>query len=66
MISVDLKSIAILNIYSVDYHCIINEISNKSEVINLFKKRWFKFKKWNIVKYKLLSLYISKEQRNAW
>ena len=66
MISVDLKSIAILNIYSVDYHCIINKISNKSEVINLFKKCWFKFKKWNIVKYKLLSLYISKEQRNAW
>ena len=33
---VNLNDIAILNIYSVDYRCIINEVS-KSEAVNLLK-----------------------------
>ena len=33
MMSIDLKTIAILNIYEVDYHCIIDRII-KSEAIN--------------------------------
>ena len=34
--SIDVNSIAILNVHGVDYRCIINEIS-KSEAINLFR-----------------------------
>ena len=37
MMSMNLQEIGVLNIFSVDYLCIINEIS-KSEAINLFKK----------------------------
>ena len=36
MMSIDVKSIAILNMPSVDYHCIITGIS-KSEAVNLLK-----------------------------
>ena len=35
--SIDVKSIAILNMPSADYHCIITGIS-KSEAVNLLKK----------------------------
>ena len=34
--SIDIYSAATLNIYGVDYHCIIVEIS-KNEAINIFK-----------------------------
>ena len=37
MMSMNLQEIGVLNIFSVDYLCIVNEIS-KSEAINLFKK----------------------------
>ena len=37
MMSMNLQEIGVLNIFSVDYLCIINEIS-KSEAIYLFKK----------------------------
>ena len=37
MMSIDVKSIAILNMPSADYHCIITGIS-KSEAVNLLKK----------------------------
>ena len=52
MMSIDVKSIAILNMPSVDYHCIITGIS-KSEAVNLLKKNNDLSKKsgtlWNII-----------------
>ena len=49
MMSIHLNSIAILNIHSVDYHCINNGIS-KSEAIDLFKKMLILIKKGTIIK----------------
>ena len=53
-VSTNLDSIAILNINSVDYHCIINEIK-KSEAINSLQKYWLDQKReilWNKTVYK--------------
>ena len=51
--SIDVKSIAILNMPSADYHCIITGIS-KSEAVNLLKKN---NEKWNIMKYNFFIMY---------
>ena len=59
MMSIDLKSIAILNIQGLGYHCIINGI-RKSEAINLFKKADLNFKKWGNLKHLFFS-YIKNE-----
>ena len=52
MVTVDINSIAILNIHGVDYCYIVNKIS-KSEAINSFLKYWCQLKKWIIIKDKL-------------
>ena len=44
MISIDLNSIATLNIHGIDCQCIINGIS-KSEAINIWKKMLIKMNK---------------------
>ena len=49
MISKNLNDIAILKIKCSGYHYIICLIS-ESEAIKLFKKCWFDWKKWNIIK----------------
>ena len=49
MMSIHLNSIAILNIHSVDYHCINNGIC-KSEAIDLFLKMLILIKKGTIIK----------------
>ena len=50
MMSMNLSSIAFLNISGADYCYIINGIS-KSESLNLLQKTDLKNKKWNIRKY---------------
>ena len=52
MMSMNLSDIAILNIKSVDYCCIISEIS-KSEAINLMENIDLNEKKQNIIKHKI-------------
>ena len=50
MMSVNINSIAIFNIYGLNYHCTVNGIS-KSKTINLLKNADLSEKKWNIIKY---------------
>ena len=54
MISMNLSDIAILNIKSADYRCIISGIS-KSETINLMQNTDLTEKKRNIIKHKYFS-----------
>ena len=46
----NLSHIAILNIYGVDYRCIISRVS-KSEAINLMQNINMAVKKWNIINH---------------
>ena len=49
MMSMNLSNIAILNINSADYCCIIKRI-NKSKVMNLLQNANMTGKKWNIMR----------------
>ena len=50
MLSIDISSIATLNIHGVDCHCVAVVVS-ESKVINLFKKYWFDWKYSVIIDY---------------
>ena len=52
--NINISDIAILNIKSAEYNCIIS----KSEPINLSAKDWFDWKKQNIIKHKNFFSYI--------
>lgn len=63
MMSIHLNSIAILNIHSVDYHCINNGIC-ESEAIDLFLKMLILIKKGTIIKMNFLIIYRKRKKKS--
>ena len=57
MMSINLDDIAILNIRSVDYRCVVNGIS-KSKTVNLLQNADLSEKKGNTIKHKNLLSHI--------